>query len=177
MTAMVEVWSRMALRLANADILPYDLRPYARTVQSFLDSVAEIEGASDNLDLPSAGAAVDRWLATAEALQAKTEAALSRDGAVNPDQYQAVNRTLLAVERQFLFDEGIPGRPWFKHLLYAPRYTYDALSLPGVREAAERRDWPTATRQLAIVVERIEAVTRLTEQAAAELERPGQTGD
>ena len=44
MTAMVEVWGRMALRLANADVHAYDLRQYATTVRGFLDDLGRAAG-------------------------------------------------------------------------------------------------------------------------------------
>jgi len=73
----------------------------------------------------------------------------------------------LTVERALLLEDGIPDRPWFKHALYAPRYTYAAMSLPGVREAAEAGNWDLARKQLGLLVGRLAAATRATERAAA----------
>lgn len=53
--------------------------------------------------------------------------------------------------------EGIPDRPWFKHVLYAPRYTYAAMSLPGIQEAVEAADWDRARRQVELLTRRLEA--------------------
>ncbi|MDH4064609.1 MAG: serine hydrolase, partial [Acidobacteriota bacterium] len=64
---------------------------------------------------------------------------------------------------------GIPGRPWFKHLLYAPRYTYAAMTLPGITEAAERGDWPAAQEQAALVEDAIARNTALVSGAAERL--------
>ena len=55
------------------------------------------------------------------------------------------------VETNWLNSNGIPGRPWFKHLLYAARYTYAHLELPGLTEAVERSDWKTANEQAALL--------------------------
>ena len=66
----------------------------------------------------------------------RTEAALAA-GRFDADAADRVNRALLQFERTWLHDAGIPGRPWFKHLLFAPRYTYAAMTLPGITEAAE----------------------------------------
>ena len=88
------------------------------------------------------------------------------DGASTGD-LSKLNTALLRVEREFLLPEGIPGRPWFKHVLFAPRYTYAAMSLPGVREAAEARDWDLARRQLDLLVGRLRAVTEATKRAAS----------
>jgi N-acetylated-alpha-linked acidic dipeptidase len=167
MTAMVEVWGRLALRLANADVLAYDLRQYAITVRGFLDSLGQVPGASQELDLTAATAAVDAWHDEAEALQAKIDAALTVEKDSSPDPFAAVNDALLAVERAFLVADGIPDRPWFKHVLYAPRYTYAAMSLPGVREASEAGDWDLARRQLVVLVARLHAVTEATKKAAS----------
>ena len=69
-------------------------------------------------------------------------------------------------------EEGIPDRPWFKHSLYAPRYTYAAMSYPGVLEAAEAGDWELARSQLKVLVERLQAVTAATRKAAALVPAP-----
>lgn len=161
MTAMAEVWSRLALRLANAAVLPADYRPYASAVQGFLDSLNEIDGVAEKLDLSAAREAIGDWRQTARALHEKLEKAVDADA-----DFSALNAVLLRVERRFLLDAGIPDRPWFKHALYAPRYTYAAMSLPGVREAAEAGAWDLARRQLELLVERVRAVVQELEKAA-----------
>ena len=156
MTAMVEVWSRLALRLANADILPYDFGSYAKTVAGFLDAVGEQPGVTTNLDLSPARKAVIAWGEKAERFDQAVEAEL-QDGDLSPERLASVNNALLQVERQFLAAEGIPDRPWFKHVLYAPRYTYAAMSLPGIQEAVEAADWARARRQVELLTRRLEA--------------------
>jgi N-acetylated-alpha-linked acidic dipeptidase len=80
-----------------------------------------------------------------------------------------VNRGLRQVEQVWLHDEGIPGRPWFKHLLYAPRYTYAAMTLPGITEAAEEGNWSRAAAQLSLVADAVGRNTKLAGTIAAEL--------
>ncbi|MDH3812891.1 MAG: M28 family metallopeptidase [Acidobacteriota bacterium] len=167
MTAMVEVWGRLGLRLANADVIPYDFRPYASTVRSFVDSLREVSGLEEKLDLTAVSAVVDEWRREAEKLHQKTEEALTLEGETQAGTYADLNAALLKVEREFLLEYGIPDRPWFKHALYAPRYTYAAMSLPGVLEAAEAGNWDLARKQLGLLVERLAAATRATERAAA----------
>ena len=50
---------------------------------------------------------------------------------------QAVNRGLMSAERALLNPAGIPGRPWYRHLIYAPKYTYAPEVVPGVAEAVD----------------------------------------
>ena len=59
------------------------------------------------------------------------------------------------MERNWLIPDGIPGRPWFKHSLYAARYTYAHLELPGLTEAVEKSDWDTAKQQAAILKDQV----------------------
>jgi N-acetylated-alpha-linked acidic dipeptidase len=172
MTAMVEVWGRLGLRLANAEVIPYDFRPYATTVQGFVNSLREIPRLKEELDLTAVTAIVAEWRQEAEKLQRKVDGTLTRDGEIEAGTYADLNTALLTIERELLLADGIPGRPWFKHVLYAPRYTYAAMSLPGVREAAEAGDWELARSQLEALVERLRAVTAATQQAAALVPAP-----
>ncbi len=68
----------------------------------------------------------------AEALDRAAEAAARRDG-LDPSRLASLNDAISAVERAFLLGEGLPGRPWFKHAVYAPGLTtgYAAWPLPG----------------------------------------------
>jgi len=62
-----------------------------------------------------------------------------------------VNQSIRRVELNWLNPEGIPNRPWFKHLLYAARYTYAHLELPGLTEALEAGNWRLAAEQAKIL--------------------------
>ena len=67
-----------------------------------------------------------------------------------------VNEQLMQVERNWCNPQGIPGRPWFKHSLYAARYTYAHLELPGLTEAAEAGDWKVAAEQAKILEDELD---------------------
>lgn len=151
MTAMGDVWGRMALRLANSAVLPYDLGAAARTVGGFLAELGEVPGVRDSMSLTDARAAQRAMVDAAAAL----EAAIQRGAIATRDANVALQR----VEQQWLLPDGIPGRPWFRHALYAPKFTYAAMELPGVREAVDAGDWRTARRELTRLVGRIRAVT------------------
>ena len=68
-------------------------------------------------------------------------------GVIDPRLAATVNHGAMEVERNWLNPDGIPGRPWFKHILYGARFTYAHLELPGLTEAVEKRDWTTAKQQ------------------------------
>ena len=93
----------------------------------------------------------------------RSTAALAR-GKLPARKADAVNKELRAIEQTWLLEPGIPGRAWFKHLLYAPRYTYAAMTLPGVTEAAEAADWDRARTQLALLVQKCDENTARVER-------------
>jgi N-acetylated-alpha-linked acidic dipeptidase len=72
-------------------------------------------------------------------------------GAIDPILAKTVNHGAMEVERNWLNPDGIPGRPWFKHILYGARFTYAHLELPGLTEAVEKQDWATAKDQAEIL--------------------------
>ena len=68
---------------------------------------------------------------------------------------RALDQILIRTERVLTREDGLPGRPWFTHQIYAPGfYTgYGVKTIPGVREAIEQRDWPLATTQIALAAD------------------------
>jgi len=72
-------------------------------------------------------------------------------------------------ERRLTNPEGLPGRPWFKHEIYAPgQYTgYEAKTIPGVREALELKRWKEAEEQVGIAAKRSSRKSRSSTKPAA----------
>lgn len=165
MTVMAEVWGRMALRLANAELLPFDFETYESRVRGFVDGLRAIDGAGDNLDLASVYRALDLWKSRSAELRVRVDAWLQVEA--DPAVLRQVNEALRLAERRFLLQDGIPGRPWFRHALYAPRYTYAAMSLPGITEAAEAGDWELAAAEVRRLEQAIAAFTGVLEEALA----------
>jgi N-acetylated-alpha-linked acidic dipeptidase len=139
--AMTKLWGLMALRLANADVLPLDYRPYAARVGEF---ATELEQAWTKKAPPEqAGAlgplhdAIDQFARAADQADAAKEQALASGDAAALSQ---VNRRLMMAERGLLDPEGLPGRPWYRHQIYAPKPTYAPELLPALAEAIEAGD-------------------------------------
>jgi N-acetylated-alpha-linked acidic dipeptidase len=148
--AMTRLWGVMAARLANADLLPLDYRPYAARVGEFLQEIEREAGRT----FPEARAANDRFARAAGIAAIRGTDALERNdaGALAP-----INRALMQAERSFLDMQGIPGRPWYRHQIYAPKYTYAPELLPGLAEAIRARDSARLAQQeqrLAAALER-----------------------
>jgi len=60
-----------------------------------------------------------------------------------------VNRVLMQAERDLTNKPGLPGRPWYRHLIYAPGVNagYGVTVLPGINEAIADKDWQLAQEQ------------------------------
>jgi N-acetylated-alpha-linked acidic dipeptidase len=86
------------------------------------------------------------------------------------------NRRIIETERKLIRPEGLPGRPWYRHELYAPGvYTgYGVKTIPAVREAIEQRQWDEAGKQIAIVGKVLEEEAQAIEAAASALEKATQ---
>jgi N-acetylated-alpha-linked acidic dipeptidase len=139
--AMTQIWGLLAMRLANADVIPLDYEPYARTIAGFIDDVGT-RGAVEGWD--DVRRAAQAMLEAAEAFnQRRGEALRSGDA----DAMRDLNARLLRVERGLLDPAGIPGRPWYRHQIYAPKYTYAPELLPGVAEAIDAGDAARASAQ------------------------------
>jgi N-acetylated-alpha-linked acidic dipeptidase len=76
------------------------------------------------------------------------------------------------VDQLLLDDRGLPGRPWFKNMIYAPgRFTgYGAKTLPGVREAIEERRFDDANTYAVRTAKALQAYAVRLEKAKAVLE-------
>jgi N-acetylated-alpha-linked acidic dipeptidase len=157
---MARVFGTEALRMADADVLPYDYPAYAREITSYI-SAARRKATDDGLalDFGPADTAAARFAAAA----AKAHAAqLASSG--NPAQ---LNRTLRAAETDLLAPAGLPNRPWYKHTIYAPgEYTgYAAVVIPGVNEALDAKDTARAAQQLVVLAEALNRAAQTLELA------------
>ena len=86
---------------------------------------------------------------------------------------QAVNAKLIESERRLTDAAGLPGRPWFRHMIYAPGfYTgYGVKTIPGVREAIEQKRWQEADQQIQRAANVLSKEADLIDEAAAALSR------
>jgi N-acetylated-alpha-linked acidic dipeptidase len=142
--ALTQIWGLTALRLANADLLPFDFEVNGAALEIFL---LELEHNSkidpQQLLLGQLHQRIAEFGAAGQALRERTSSDLAA-GRGSALRLQHLNALLLQVESNWLDPAGIPGRPWFKHLLYAARYNYDHLEFPGLTEAVEQSNWKLA---------------------------------
>ncbi len=231
-TLMSQLWGVTALRLANADLLPFDFATYAANVRQFVQELAtknksvsgvraersipnsvilsgvaasrseaamqpkdpvpacatcspsgsfhqafgsdhgatQASKTSTQLDLSKVEKQIDAFEAAGKKLNESLKAKLAA-GPIDPKLALTLNHGMMQVERNWLNPDGIPGRPWFKHILYGARFTYAHLELPGLTEAVEAQDWPTAKQQAEILKHALKKNTRLINDLNSTLTR------
>jgi len=149
--AMSRLWGLLAMRFANADVLPLDYSLYAAEVGAYLRGLATIAPADFFASkIQPLTQKCQAWQAASTGITSQLEARRAGDPAglkgqeLSPAQ---LNARLMAEERALLDDQGIPDRPWFRHMIYAPLPSYEAETLPGLREALIANDLERARQQ------------------------------
>ena len=150
--AMTQIWGIVALRLAEADILPFDYAAYASELLSHLKALQnENKHSTITKNRPERLRALLReWERTAEDLHRSLVIRLESEELVETER---INRSLQHLEQILTSESGLPLRPWFKHLAYAPGLNsgYAASIFPGIQDALEMND----EKQASIEVDRL----------------------
>ena len=157
---MARIFGLEALRMADADVLPYDYEEYGKEVAAYLDAAAkraENKFGNHVLDFSAVTMAAKHFQDAGAKILSKQR---------NPPRDAArLNHALLGAERALLVPEGLPHRPWFRHAIYAPgEYTgYAAVVIPGVNEALDKGDVDRARQQMAVLAAALERAAKALE--------------
>jgi N-acetylated-alpha-linked acidic dipeptidase len=149
------------LRLANAEILPYDYVEYARTMRRFGSQVDQaLADKRWKVSATGLSAAIGRMETAAVAFNAARDRALAAQ--LSPAIAKQVNGRLLEVERQLTRPQGLVTRPWFRNLIYAADENngYSTMVLPSVNEAIRSGDQALVGQELTDLAERFDSATR-----------------
>ena len=169
------------LRMADAPVLPFEFRTVARTYQRYADEISRLAARNDTtrgLDLAQLKAAIARLDSAGQ----RFDTAMAALDAATPERLAArraelgrANQLIYATEQALGDTAGLPRRPWFRHLIYAPGfYTgYGVKTMPGIREAVEERHpaeaQAEAGRVTAAVLRLADVVDRASQALAAAL--------
>jgi N-acetylated-alpha-linked acidic dipeptidase len=205
--ALAQAGSTSVVRMADADLLPFqfsdfadDVKMYVREVEKFADKQREeieeknqklAEGMYEATADPRYSwvtpkkeevpphlnfAPLDNAVESLERSSAEYQKALERvsangGAALASASLQEVNEMLIQCEHKLTTPEGLPGRFWYKHELYAPGvYTgYAAKAIPAVREGLEQKKWKEAEESAARVARVLESEAQHISAAAAKL--------
>jgi N-acetylated-alpha-linked acidic dipeptidase len=200
--ALAQTAGTAEMRMADAEMLPFDFHNFADTIHTYVDEVkkllkderTEIEETNKELDegvytavadptktsVPPPRKAVPPFINFAPLENAdatltrsadrftKALAASRAKGDLDPQTLAEINDLLIQSERKLTMPDGQPGRPWYKHAIYAPgAYTgYGVKTLPTVREALEQENWKQAEEQIPVVSKVLENEAALIDTVA-----------
>ena len=138
--AMSRIWGTLALQLANADILPFDYETYATDLMTPLKL---LQNSGSENKIAKGVKALDDLLTEWQQVAGLLNQGLVRYLASEDlSRIAEINQQLYQLERELTSEAGLPLRPWFKHLIYAPGLNtgYAAVVFPGVLDAIEQGD-------------------------------------
>jgi N-acetylated-alpha-linked acidic dipeptidase len=197
--ALAQTGGRLVMRAAEADVLPLAFSNVADTIgaqveelKKLVTTTRERAAATDALldaktfalaaDPTQAWGAPDRQGAVPAVdftpldhavlkLKASAKAYDAAAASAKPGGTEPANAIIQGVEEAFTDPAGLPGRPWYRHLIYAPGLLtgYGAKTLPGVREAIESRRWAEAADYITRTAAALNAVSAKLEAATKAL--------
>ena len=160
---MARIFGLEIIRMADADVLPYDFAQYGKEVG---DYIAEAQKRAEAVFAErSPGFKPALTAARRLAIAGEHVAALQKD----PSRDSAgLNGNLVRADRALLLSSGLPGRPWFRHAIYAPgkRAGYAAAVIPGVNDSIDEMDVPELQRQLAALRLALDHAASILEEAS-----------
>jgi N-acetylated-alpha-linked acidic dipeptidase len=205
--ALSQTGGTAVMRMADADLLPFQFADFADDVKMYVHEVEKFAGQQrdeiqernqkiqdgvyeatadpretwvtpkkeelpPHLNFAPLDNAVEDLLRSSAEYQKALDRASANGGTVlTSASLQEINGLLIQSERKLTTPEGLPGRFWYKHELYAPgAYTgYAAKAIPAVRENLEQKKWKEAEQAAARVAQVLENESALINSAAAKL--------
>jgi len=177
---MAQTLGTTMIRLADAPVLPFEFNTVTRTFETYVDEIeagAQANETTKGLNLSEVRAALERLRQAAnryETTLVSINEMSARDVQRRWNDLAAVSKMLYQAERRLTDPEGLEGREWYKHLIYAPGFFtgYGVKTMAGIREAVE--DQPNvvvAQREAARVVAAIDRYALQVNRATQALQQ------
>ena len=170
--AAAQLWGTIAMRLADADGLPFDYNDYASQIRDFFSETVRIAKRYklDAFDEKTMNEALEDFAEAAGRAQKSRQEAVTEMGKTRSAaaKLQRINDVLIATEREFIDPRGLRGRAWYKHEIYAPGiYTgYAAQPLTDFRQALDDRNSADTKEALNRIVEALRRATQSLRKAS-----------
>jgi N-acetylated-alpha-linked acidic dipeptidase len=165
---LAKLLGTVALRLDEADVLPFDYPAYASEITRAANGLAA-RAQENGVASEKLRAIVDASTQLTASANRATQALQKSRASFSPSKQNQINRELVLVEQSLLDPRGLTGREWYKHTIYAPgTYAgYAAEVMPGVNEALDRMDRVAIDRES-------DALAAAIQRAAARLDKVAQ---
>uniref|UniRef100_A0A452ING8 glutamate carboxypeptidase II n=1 Tax=Gopherus agassizii TaxID=38772 RepID=A0A452ING8_9SAUR len=166
---VAQVRGGLVFELADSVVLPFDCRDYAEALRNYVQVIYNLSK-NHQMGLTTYSVSFDSLFSAANNF---TEAAtdfhrrLQQVDINNPIAVRALNDQLMFLERAFIDPLGLPGRPFYRHIIFAPssHNKYAGESFPGIYDAMfdienkadQRKAWEEVKRQISIAAFTVQA--------------------
>ncbi|RCH97670.1 hypothetical protein CU097_011587 [Rhizopus azygosporus] len=145
---LVKIWGLLTLRLSDSLILPLMPTDYTTELYRYVEELSTYASPYELKELPDA---LDKLEKTVRRFERRLQRLAGRLAeyesledvpSVLIDRLEKANKRLTYFERGFIHPDGLPGREWFKHVVYAPGLWtgYSSQVFPGVVESVDAKD-------------------------------------
>uniref|UniRef100_A0A674JRI6 Aminopeptidase NAALADL1 n=1 Tax=Terrapene triunguis TaxID=2587831 RepID=A0A674JRI6_9SAUR len=166
---VAQVRGGLVFELADSVVLPFDCRDYAEALRNYAQVIYNLSK-NHQMELTTYSVSFDSLFSAAKNF---TEAAtdfhrrLQQVDINNPIAVRSLNDQLMFLERAFIDPLGLPGRPFYRHIIFAPssHNKYAGESFPGIYDAMfdienkadQRKAWEEVKRQISIAAFTVQA--------------------
>ncbi|MEE2738709.1 MAG: M28 family metallopeptidase [Planctomycetota bacterium] len=170
------LYTRLLMRASSSEILPFRFSAYGFALKEHLDELKRIiirkrrlpeghERLDWTSDFSTMDTVVERFFLTSQSLDRALDK-VQGFSRLNRPSLGAINDALARLEQAFTDPTGLPGRDWFRHLIYAPGLTtgYASWPMPGMRQAIEQNRAELFARESLRIAERIQVASEAMEQ-------------
>lgn len=176
--AVAKVRGGLVYELADSVVLPFDVRDYADAIKRYADIIVNIAKKNPlqieayNISFDPLFSAVDNFTRTATQFNER----LKTLDVTNPIAVRSVNDQLMFLERAFIDPLGLPGRRFYRHVIFAPSSynKYAGESFPGIYDAlfdiASKEDqataWDEVKKQISVAAFTVQAAAQTLEEVS-----------
>ncbi|KAK5616575.1 Glutamate carboxypeptidase 2 [Crenichthys baileyi] len=160
--AVAQVRGGLIFLLADSQVLPLDATEYADSLRKYAQSIAHLaQTNTEQMEMYKVSfeplfSAVENFTAAASDFHERLQTLNRKD----PLQVRIMNDQLMYLERAFIDPLGLPGRPFYRHVIFAPssHNKYAGESFPGIYDALfdiensadPEKAWQEVKRQISI---------------------------
>jgi N-acetylated-alpha-linked acidic dipeptidase len=171
--AAARLAAAMLLRLANADVVPFDYAEFGNTMRRYITRTDRLLSSIGAGNASTLDAAWVQFVERARVFNASRDSAMAGAG-LAPVARRTVNAALRQVERRLTRPAGLVSRPWVRGLIYAADVDngYATMVFPTIGEAVRAGNAALARAELADLVQRVDEAGRALVEARSALQAP-----
>lgn len=153
--SLAQVLGLLLIRVADSTAHPFNYTNYAGQLSAYLSKVQQSFPVA-SIDWTTIETAIAQFAQASASIDSQTACVANNSACLDSASLSYLNMRLRYTEQHLLINaltnssDGLPGRPWYKHVVQAPGLYegYGAQTLPGITQALQDQDYTTAQQQV-----------------------------